>query len=89
MFYIQKGLYKKGIDKMLEFGFTKRGTEVKDSASKKEDRAQAGALFIPWVELSDPGCSTGKATDLFRSGQPDLFSKSSDKSQESPSKGPK
>ena len=22
---------------------------------KKEDRAQAGALFTPWVELSDPG----------------------------------
>ena len=53
-------------------------------------RSQDGIwiVFIPWVELSDPGCSTGKATDLFRSGQPDLSSKSSAKSQESPNKGP-
>ncbi|QHO27822.1 uncharacterized protein DS421_7g211320 [Arachis hypogaea] len=33
---------------------------------QREDRARAGALFIPWVELFNPGCSTDKATDLFR-----------------------
>ena len=44
---------------MLEFGFTKEGPKSR-TRPQKEDRAQAGALFIPRVELSEPGCSVAK-----------------------------
>ena len=84
---------------MLEFGFTEERTEVKDSASKREDQAQAGALFIPWVKLPDPGClATSRPTSsgqtirplLKELGQmPDLFSKSSANSPKEPKAGPK
>ena len=48
------------MDEMLEFGFIREGPKSRTRPQNKEDQAQAGALFIPWVELSKPGCSVAK-----------------------------